>query len=131
MKCDLRMRSVYVVSYLVTLLSCLNANAFDLFGPSIECTVVKVKNPIAAFGFKKFPKLYSSIYNSPNEDILKISDKPFKGVKPISSFKTETFEKIQIDIGKETLTLELSGKPLSRNGVLRVNGKDVAEVTCH
>lgn len=111
--------------------SVLSAKAFDLFEPSIECTVIKVNKQVSAFGFKKFPKLYSGIFNQPNGNNLKISGESFKGIRPITKFKTEVFERIQIDIGEDVMLVELHGKPLSRNGNLLVNGVEVGKVTCH
>lgn len=105
--------------------------AFDIFEPSIECTVVKVHSTRKVFGFESFPKLYQSINNDPTSSKLMIGGKEFSKINPVSTFKTENYEKIMIDSGTDQLGLELKGKPLTRNGTMTVNGANMADVTCH
>ncbi len=107
------------------------AEGYDFFEPSIECTVIKVHSHIHAFGQSKFPRLYQSINNQPSKETLTIASKSLPGVRPKTIFKTENFEKISIVIGIQNFELELKGKPISRNGVLKVDGKILADVTCH
>ena len=107
------------------------AYGFGLFEPSIECTVIKVHSTAKALGQTKFPKLYQSIYNDPMTSTLIIAGKKLLGVKPETLLKTDNFEKISIIVEAKTLELELKGKPISRNGILKFEGKLLAEVTCH
>ncbi len=78
-----------------------------------------------------FPKQYQSINNDPFDSKLVVAGQSFPLVNPKTLLKTETFERIQIDLAKDILELELEGKPLSRQGTLKINGKVVADVTCH
>ncbi len=105
--------------------------AFGVFEPSIECTVIKVHLTRKVFGFESFPKLYQSINNDPTSSKLMIGGKEFSKINPLSTIKTENYEKIVIDSGADQLGLELKGKPVSRNGTMTVNGATVADVTCH
>jgi hypothetical protein len=106
-------------------------NAFTLFEPSIECTVINVIAPQQVFGIKKFPELYQSINNDPVASRLRVGKAELFKSDPVSVVKTESFEKIIIKHGTDQLELELKGKPLSRNGTMTINGKLAAEVTCH
>jgi hypothetical protein len=120
-----------VVGSILTLFFSQLALAFGMFEPSIECTVIKVYSTTKAFGFDKFPKLYQSINNDPLSSKLIIAGKEFSKLSPISIIKTETYEKISISSEQDQLSLELSGKPISRNGTMMFNGVKVASVTCH
>jgi hypothetical protein len=84
-----------------------------------------------AFGLVKFPVLYQSINNDPLSSALFIAGKEFSKINPVSDWKTEDYEKISIHSDQDDLVLELLGKPISRKGSLRLNGKIVADVTCH
>ncbi len=117
---------------LVLILLCSHqASAFNPFEPSIECTVIKVLSTKSVFGISKFPKLYQSFNNDPLSSKLFIAGKEFSKLNPVSDLKTEIYEKISIDSGRDHLVLELKGKPISRNGTMAVNGVIIADVTCH
>ena len=107
------------------------AFGINLLEPSIECTVIKVHFSEKMLGFAKFPVLYQSINNDPIKSRLLIGGREFPGLNPETLWKTETFEKISIHHGGGNLELELNGKPISRNGFLKENGKVLADVTCH
>ena len=107
------------------------ANGFSPTEPSIECTVVKVLKQQNIGQLKKFPKLYTSINNNPITSKLSISGVEFKDTDPVSQIKTESYEKIILPVEKFELTLELNGKPISRNGVLKSGSLVLAKVTCH
>jgi hypothetical protein len=104
---------------------------FNVLGPNIECTVVKVHSTARVLGDSKFPKLYQSINNDPTKSDLVIAGKKLSGISPTTIFKTDTLEKISIEIEASKIELELKGKPISRNGTLRLDGKLLADVTCH
>lgn len=108
-----------------------NVYCFNLSEPSIECTVVKVHSTKRSFGFDQFPKLYQSINNNPLESKLFIAAKEFSKIDPVTLIKTESYERISIVSGSENLLLELNGKPISRNGTMKINEIKVADVTCH
>ena len=122
---------MYPIFFFLVLLCLKKSLGFTLFGPSIECTVIKVYSTTKALGFDEFPKLYQSINNDPLSSNLVIAGKKNIGVKPEILIKTDNFEKITISINNDKLELHLNGKPLSRNGTLSINGKVLAEITCH
>ncbi len=107
------------------------AYGFSPLEPSIECTVIKVLKQQDIGNLKKFPKLYSSIYNNPVASSLFIAGLEFKNTDPVSQIKTAIFEKVMISIEEQELVLELNGKPISRNGVLKLGSIVLAKVTCH
>ena len=107
------------------------STGFSLFEPSIECTVIKVHTTTDIMGIPEFPKLYQSVNNDPLRSILKIAGTVFPGAKPKTHLNTDKFEKISILLQNKILELELHGKPISRNGFLKVDGKLLADVTCH
>ena len=107
------------------------AHGFQLFEPSIECTVIKVHSTKNVLGHPKFPLLYQSINNNPTKSVLIIAGKKLPGVVPKTILKTDNFEKISIVIENKNIELELKGKPISRNGTLKLDGELLADVTCH
>lgn len=108
-----------------------SAYGFSPIEPSIECTVIKVLKQQDIGKFKKFPQLYTSINNNPATSRLFIAGVEFKSSDPISQIKSEVFEKIMISVEKSELILELHGKPVSRNGDLKLGSLLLAKVTCH
>lgn len=103
----------------------------SIFEPSIECTVIKVHAITTFSSIKDFPKLYQSINNNPVKSTLRIAGLTFPNIKPETMLKTDTFERILIADGVDSFLLDLNGKPISRNGSLKKNGKLLADVTCH
>ncbi len=106
-------------------------NGFGVFEPTIECTVIKVHSKGSIWGITKFPQLYQTINNDPLKSRLHIARQLIRGVIPRSIWKIDGYEKILIRDVRDSLELEIHGKPLSRNGTLKVNGTLVANVTCH
>lgn len=106
-------------------------SAFELFEPSIECTVVSVLKQRNIGQLKKFPKLYTSINNNPATSKLVISGIEYKNVDPVTKVKTDSFELILIKIDQSELILELTGKPISRNGTLNFGLVELGKITCH
>ncbi len=99
--------------------------------PNIECTVIRVHTSVRTLGFDKFPKMYDSINNNPLKSKLLIAGREFPKLNPETVLKTESYERISIVHETGTLELELNGKPISRNGILKENGVVLARVTCH
>jgi hypothetical protein len=99
--------------------------------PRIECTVIKVHTSVRTLGFDKFPKLYDSINNNPLKSKLLIAGREIRNLNPETVLKTDSYERISIIHETGTLELELNGKPISRNGVLKENGVVLGKVTCH
>lgn len=112
-------------------LFCVDLSAFELLEPSIECTVVKVLKQANIGQLKKFPKLYASINNNPSTSKLVISGIEYKNVDPVTKIKTENFESIVIKVEQSELILELTGKPISRNGTLKFGLIELGKITCH
>lgn len=83
------------------------------------------------FGIVEFPKIYQSIHIDPLKSILHIAGNKLPKVKLKTIFKSENFEKISIITENSNMELHLNGKPISRNGTPALNGKLLAEVTCH
>lgn len=104
---------------------------FNIFEPVIECTIIKVHATTTFSSIRKFPKLYQSINNNPTKSILRIAGETFLNIKPETLIKTSNFERILIANGADDFVLDLNGKPISRNGVLKKNGKLLADLTCH
>ncbi len=69
--------------------------------------------------------------NNPVASKLFISGTEFKNTDPVSQIKTATFEKVMIPVEEQELVLELNGKPISRNGVLKLGTMALANITCH
>jgi len=107
------------------------ASALNVLEPHVQCTVVKVHSVLDVFGIKNFPSLYQSLNNHPSEKTMHIANVSLNNIKPITTYKSETLELITIQNGSQKLELELHGKPISRQGVLKSNGVLLAELTCH
>ena len=99
--------------------------------PRIECTVIKILSDEEKFGDTSFPELYESIYNDNLKSQLFIGGKELRETNPQQFFKQEKIEKIKIKYQSDIMNLEIRGKPISRNGKLSINGKYVADITCH
>jgi len=125
------MNSKKKIFTMILLLVSLDLFSFDINEPQIQCTVVKVHKYIKAFGFKKFPKLYQSINNNPLNSLLLIAGRKYPKLDPKIINKTKDFEQISISNGKDIIELEILGQPISRHGILKVNGKILANITCH
>lgn len=108
-----------------------SAYGINLIEPQIQCTVVKVISTVNIFGIKKFPALHQSINNDPIESTLHIGRVRLAKVQPFTMFKSKLVEIISIRDGNQQLDLELNGKPMSRQGVIKYNGAVLAELTCH
>ncbi len=118
---------------LVFLISILFVHGLELVHvePDIQCTVIKVHQTIHIDGFKKFPLLYQTISNEPITSRLLIAGKELLDINPKTFLRTANSEVIAINTSQFSMILELFGKPISRNGVLKINGKVFAEITCH
>lgn len=118
--------------FLIFLSILANANyELPVAEPRIECTVVKILSSKTKFSRTGFPKLYDSIFNDNLKSQLFIGGKEFTNLSPQRTFKGESLEKIKIMNKAERMDLEIKGKPISRNGTLSINGKLVANITCH
>jgi hypothetical protein len=99
--------------------------------PSIQCTVVKVRKTVTLDRVGSFSKLYQTIYNDPVASRLFVGEIELININPKVLSKTAHSEKISIQYDKTELTLEIEGKPISRKGLLKMNGAVLAEITCH
>lgn len=115
----------------VMALAVLPAKAANFFEPNIECTITKVHSSVELEKIGKFPKLHQSINNWLIESDLHVAGHRLPASDPKTVFKTDSYEEIQIPVGKVVLTLELHGKPISRNGVLKIGSQLLGDVTCH
>jgi len=118
------------------LLIILTVIVFDTLGlgliePDIQCTVTKVIKAQDVLGLKNFPKKYDAIVNNGMLSKLSIRSKPFKSEAPSTIFKEGLREKILIKKDGAELIIDVKGKPMSRQGTLKINNELVAEVTCH
>ena len=123
---------MYIFSVLIFSSTVANANyELPVGEPRIECTVVEILSNKKKFGKTSFPKLYDIVYNDNLKSQLFIGGKEFTHLNPQRTFKGESLEKIKIQDQAERIDLEIKGKPISRNGILKINGKWVANITCH
>ena len=96
--------------------------------PEIQCTVLNIKSNQKLFGIRV--KKYDSISNDAALSLFTIANMPLK-IRPRILKKTKNFEKIEIYKGNERIVLKITGFPISRKGLLLVNGVKVADITCH
>jgi hypothetical protein len=115
----------------ILFLYCGDLMAFEVLEPSIECTVVKVLNQRDIGQLNKFPNLHAVINNKPATSKLVISGIEFKNIDPVTILKTENYERILIKVEQSELILELTGKPISRNGKLKFGPIELGKITCH
>jgi hypothetical protein len=99
--------------------------------PDVQCTIVKVHRREKLAGVKKFPSLYQTINNDPVTSRFFIAGRELQDANPETLFKSAEAETISIKTSTISIVLELKGRPISRHGDLKINGKKTAEVTCH
>lgn len=109
----------------------MTALAIGLVEPDIQCTVTKVIKSQNIMGFKSFPKKYDAIANNGMLSKLSVRAKPFKSEPPFSILKEGLREKILIKKDSNEMIIDVKGKPMSRQGTLKINNELVAEMTCH
>lgn len=109
------------------------ARGFDVIAsePEIQCTIIKVIDKGNLPGVKNFPELYQTVSNDSKTSRLFIAGKELKGINPVTLYKSSDLEKLSIKNKSISITLELSGKPISRKGTLKMNSKHLADLTCH
>jgi hypothetical protein len=120
-----------IVNYII--MTMLFVNAIDLINlePDIQCTIVEVHKNQKFIGLKDFPRTDQSINNDPKTSRLFIAGKELVEINPKTISKNSTAETIFIESGKSRLVLELKGKPISRRGLLKIDGTKIATLTCH
>lgn len=106
-------------------------SAFFLSEPSIECTVIKVLKTSSIFGLKDYPSKYSTINNHSASSELKLDGRLFYNLSPVVKNQNESYQEIVIENSIDKMVLKIHGKPISRSGVLEINGIQVASITCH
>lgn len=103
----------------------------SIFAPSIQCTVIKVHSTSNILGQKAFPKLYQNISYNPIRGIFILGSNKFKNLIPKTILKTNNLERILIKYKQGQLELQIHGKPISRNGILKQGQNTLADITCH
>ncbi len=116
----------------ISLLTSFSVYGMGLFEPDIQCTVIKVHKQVkSVLDFKAFPKKFHTINNIATSSTLTIAGKKFNNLDPKVKKKMVGFERIEIELQNGILQLDINGKPMSRNGVLKFSGDLIGDITCH